>query len=244
MVDHLRVVSAANRWTVGLGRAQSDTNHQRRGLSSARRFCFLRQRDGRGARRPSRVLSRVSGNGLERTCRSRRCWEQSRSGSSRPFGPNNVREGHSRGARFIEPGSVSRTSGTVATQPRPSGTLGTTRRPSVARAAWSRGWLPEGLRPRCSRADGLHLSRESRTGRLFPWSAGSAIVRNAPRRRMVVQAQLRTPHVPVERLARVSWSGLGSGRCPGHGHGHGYGYGHGNGRGNGHGYGSGDGYRR
>ena len=35
-------------------------------------------------------------------------------------------------------------------QPRPSGTPMASRRPSAARAAWSRGRLPDGLRPRCS----------------------------------------------------------------------------------------------
>jgi len=60
------------------------------------------------------VTSRSRGSGLERTCRSRRCWEHSRTGFSRPLGPNNAREGLTRGARWeyraqrraTEPGSL------------------------------------------------------------------------------------------------------------------------------------------
>jgi hypothetical protein len=93
--------------------------------------------------------------------------------------------------------------GTVTTYPqlRPSGTY----RPSQRRTSSVvvRG-KREGLRPCCPRAGGLLLSRKKRTGTLFPWTPGSAIVRNAPRRRMVVQAQLRTPHIPVGRVFRVS----------------------------------------
>jgi len=49
-------------------------------------------RTSRDARHPSRVLLRVGGGGLERTCRSRRCWGHSRTSPSRTSGPNNARE--------------------------------------------------------------------------------------------------------------------------------------------------------
>ena len=51
------------------------------------------------ARHPSRVLLTTRGSGVERTCRSRRCWGHSRTGPSRTSGPNNARGGHSRRAR-------------------------------------------------------------------------------------------------------------------------------------------------
>jgi hypothetical protein len=46
------------------------------------------------------VTSNFGRNGLERMCRSRRCWEHPRSSFSRTSGPNNAREGHSRRARW------------------------------------------------------------------------------------------------------------------------------------------------
>ena len=52
-----------------------------------------------------------------------------------------------------------------------SGRLVRLRRPSVARAARSLWWNREGLRPRCSRAGGLPLSRESPGSLPFPWVA-------------------------------------------------------------------------
>jgi len=58
-------------------------------------------RTSRDARHPSRVLLRVGGGGLERTCRSRRCWGHSRTSPSRTSGPNNAREGHSRPPAFL-----------------------------------------------------------------------------------------------------------------------------------------------
>jgi hypothetical protein len=50
----------------------------------------LRQRDGRGARHPSRVLSRVGGSGLERTCRLKPMLGTSASPNATRFGPNIV----------------------------------------------------------------------------------------------------------------------------------------------------------
>jgi len=58
--------------------------------------------------------SKSRGSGLERTCRSRRCWDHSRTGFSRPSGPNNVRDGHSRVTAITEPSSEVR-SGTATT---------------------------------------------------------------------------------------------------------------------------------
>ena len=46
------------------------------------------------------IRSRIRVDGLERTCRSRRCWEHPRSSFTRASGPNNAREGHSRVARW------------------------------------------------------------------------------------------------------------------------------------------------
>ncbi len=112
---------------------------------------------------------------------------------------------------------------------RPSGP----RRPSVARAARSLGWKREGLRPRCSRAGGLLQSWNSRTSRRFPWSARSPFVRGALQYREVVQAQIRTRHVPLNALSFESWYGCGFGS----------GIGCGSGCGCGHCYGCGSGYR-
>ena len=57
-----------------------------------------------------------------------------------------------------------------------------------------------------------------RAGRAVPERStrgvpGSAIVRRAPRGRVVVGAQLRTRHVPVESVSHVSWQGPGRRLC-------------------------------
>ncbi len=58
-----------------------------------------------------------------------------------------------------------------------------------------------GLRPRCSGAGGLLLSRENRFERPSRGVPGSVVVRSAPRCRMVDPAQLRTRHVPMNAIS-------------------------------------------
>jgi hypothetical protein len=80
---------------------------------------------------------------------------------------------------------------------RPSGTPGApmaSQRPSVARAAWSCGGNGEVCEHAARASDGLPLTGTAVPERSSRGVPGSAIVRNAPRSRLVVPAQLRTRH--------------------------------------------------
>ncbi len=83
------------------------------------------------------------------------------------------------------------------------------RRPSVAPSAWSLVGGLKGLRPRRWCAGGLPPRRESRPRGAPRGVPGVAIVPDAPRCRMVDQAQLRTRHVPMNAVSACP------GRCPG-----------------------------
>ena len=100
-----------------------------------------------------------------------------------------------------------------------SGLLGRIGRPSVARAAWSRCRLPEGLRPRCSCERRPPSEPEDAHRIVLPRGLpGIGIVRSAFGRREVVPAQCRARHAPVSRLSGVlSSKGFGVEETPGHG---------------------------